>query len=338
VLSRHPGFDLGLDVETVREALLAELGPDAEVVHERGCGVSEPDTSGFAAATAAAEGADVVVAVMGDLAGLFGRGTSGEGCDADSLELPGVQRRLVERLLDTGTPVVLVLLTGRPYVVDWALERCAAVVQSFFPGQEGARAVTGVLSGRVNPSGRLPVSMPRSVGAQPYSYLRPKLGGASSVSNLDTAPVRPFGFGLSYTTFEHSDLRLSAPEVRAGGSVTATVRVRNTGDRAGADVVQVYGRDLVASVTRPVIQLLGYARVVLDPGESVDVSLDIPTTRFAFSDRDLVRVVEPGAVEVSVGTSCADLSLTERLVLTGPTHRVTTADRRVVDVRTVSVP
>lgn len=335
VLSQHPGVELGLEVDSVREALLAELGPDADVVHERGCGVSDPDTGGFAAAIAAAEDADVVVAVMGDLAGLFGRGTSGEGCDADSLELPGVQRGLVEALLDTGKPVVLVLLTGRPYVVDWAVERCAAIVQSFFPGQEGARAVTGVLSGRINPSGRLPVSMPRSVGAQPYSYLRPRLGGASSVSNLDTAPVRPFGFGLSYTTFAHSDLRLSAPEVPAGGQFTATVTVTNTGDRAGADVVQLYGRDVVASVTRPVVQLLGYARVTLEPGQSVEVTFDVPTTRFAFSDRELVRVVEPGVVEVSIGTSCADLELTEQLELTGPTHRVTTADRRTVGVSIV---
>ena len=332
VLSQHPGVELGLEVETVREALAAELGPGTDVVHERGCGVSDPDTSGFAAATAAARDADVVVAVMGDLAGLFGRGTSGEGCDADSLELPGVQRRLVEELLDTGTPVVLVLLTGRPYVVDWALERCAAVVQSFFPGQEGARAVTGVLSGRVNPSGRLPVSMPRSVGAQPYSYLHPRLGGANSVSNLDPAPVRPFGYGLSYTSFEHSGLRLSEAEVPAGGSFTATVRVTNTGERAGADVVQLYGRDVVASVTRPVVQLLGYARVELAPGQSADVSFDVPTTRLAFSDRRMVRVVEPGAFEVSVGASCTDLLLTEQVTLTGDPYEVTTSDRRIVDV------
>jgi beta-glucosidase-like glycosyl hydrolase len=331
VLAQHPSVELGLEVSTVREALGSEL-TGADVVHVRGCDVLGDDTCGFAAAVGAAAEADVVVAVVGDLAGLFGRGTSGEGCDADSLELPGVQRRLVEELLATGTPVVLVLLTGRPYAIDWAVERCAAVVQSFFPGQEGAQAVAGVLGGRVNPSGRQPLTMPRSVGAQPYSYLRPRLGGASSVSNLDTAPVLPFGHGLSYTTFEYSDLRLESDHVPTDGAIRATVRVTNTGARDGADVVQLYGHDPVASVTRPVIQLLGYARVELAAGESADVTFDVPTTRLAFSDRRLVRVVEPGAVTVLVGTSCEDVVLSGDLELTGGVHEVSVADRRLVDV------
>jgi beta-glucosidase-like glycosyl hydrolase len=334
VLSQHPSFELGLEVATVREALGRELA-DADLRFARGCDVQGADTSGFAAAVEAARDADVVVAVMGDLAGLFGRGTSGEGCDAESLELPGVQRRLVEELLATGTPVVLVLLTGRPYAIDWAAERCAAVVQSFFPGQEGAQAVAGVLSGRVNPSGHLPLSMPRSVGAQPYSYLHPRLGAQSSVSNLDTAPVLPFGHGLSYTTFEYTDLRLESGSVPTDGAIRATVRVRNTGQRDGADVVQLYGTDPVAAVTRPVVQLLGYARVELAAGESAEVSFDVPTTRLAFSDRRMVRVVEPGEVLVSVGASCADLVLTGSVTLDGAVHEVTTADRRVVDVEVV---
>jgi beta-glucosidase-like glycosyl hydrolase len=333
VLSQHPDVELGLDVASVLGAISAEL-PAAEIAHVRGSDVDTDDTSGFAAAVAAAEGAELCVAVVGDRAGLFGRGTSGEGCDADSLDLPGVQRQLVEALLDTGTPVVLVLLTGRPYAVDWALDRCAAVVQAFFPGQEGAAAIAGVLSGRLNPSGRLPVSLPRSVGAQPYSYLHPKLGGASSVSNLDTAPVRPFGHGLSYTTFEHTDLRVAASEVPTDGAIVASCRVTNTGDRAGADVVQLYATDPVASVTRPVVQLLGYARVQLDPGQSVDVTFDVPTQRLAFTDRQMVRVVEPGRVELFVGTDCETPVLTGAVELTGPVHEVTTADRRLVRVTT----
>ncbi|WP_219413041.1 glycoside hydrolase family 3 N-terminal domain-containing protein [Pseudonocardia nigra] len=330
VLSQHPGVELGLDVATTLEALRTEL-PGVELVHARGADVDSADTSGFTAAVEAARDAQVCVAVVGDRADLFGRGTSGEGCDAESLELPGVQRALVEALLDTGTPVVLVLLTGRPYAVGWALERCAAVVQAFFPGQEGAAATAGVLSGRVNPSGRLPVSLPRSVGVQPYSYLHPKLGGASSVSNIDTAPVRPFGHGLSYTSFAHSDLRLATDHVPTDGAIVATCRVTNTGDRSGADVVQLYGRDVVASVTRPVVQLLGYARVELAAGESAEVTFDVPTHRLAFSDRRMVRVVEPGTVELFVGTSCADPVLTATVELTGPVHEVSTADRRVVD-------
>src|SRR5262249_16374043 len=144
---------------------------------------------------------------------------------------------------------------GRPYAIEWAMERCAAVVQAFFPGEEGAGAIAGVLSGRINPSGKLPVSLPRSAGAQPYSYLHPTLGEGDEASNLATTPPAPSGHGLSYTSFEYADLVVPT-EVPTGGVLPVTVRVTNTGPRAGADVVQLYGRDLVGSVTRPVAQLL----------------------------------------------------------------------------------
>ena len=331
VLAQHAGVELGLNADSVLAALRAEL-PGVDVTYERGADVDTGDTSGFGAAVTAARAAEVCVAVVGDRAGLFGRGTSGEGCDAESLDLPGVQRQLVEALLATGTPVVLVMLTGRPYAVDWALERCAAVVQAFFPGQEGAAAVAGVLSGRINPSGRLPVSLPRSVGAQPYSYLHPRLGAASSVSNVDNAPVRPFGHGLSYTSFEHSDLRVASATVPTDASIVVRVRVANTGDRAGADVVQLYATDPVASVTRPVVQLLGYARVELEAGAEATVVLDVPTHRLGLTDRRGVRVVEPGAVDLFVGPDCEHPELTAAVELSGGIHELTPADRRVVDV------
>lgn len=305
VLVQHPGVETGFVVATVLEAVRAEFGPDL-VSAVPGCAVDDDNRSGFdeavAAATAAGADGGVAVLVMGDQAGLFGRGTVGEGCDRDDLELPGVQRALVEAVLATGTPVVLVLITGRPYAVDWALHRCAAVVQTFFPGEEGAGAVAGVLSGRVNPSGKLPVSLPRSVGAQPYSYLHPALGEGDEVSNLSTTPAAAFGHGLSYTTFDHSGLTVPR-DVPTDGALTAAVWVTNAGAVAGDDVVQLYGRDLVGSVTRPVAQLLGYRRVHLAPGESVTVEFTVPTTRLAFSDRSFNRVVEPGDVELWVGTS-----------------------------------
>lgn len=331
VLARHPEAGIDLDVPTVRDALVEEIGSD-RVRYAQGCDVRGDDTSGFAEALAVAQEADVVVAVMGDLAGMFGRGTSGEGCDVDSLELPGVQRPFLERLLELGKPVVLVLVTGRPYAVGWALDRCAAVVQAFFPGQEGAAALAGVLTGRVNPSGRLPLSLPRSPGGQPHSYLHPPLGGGGSVSNLDTSPVAPFGHGMSYTTFEHTDVRLVDPSVPTGGAFTARVRVRNTGPRAGADVVQVYAHPTARGVTRPTVQLLGFARVELEAGAAADVELTIPTSRLAYAGRDLRRVVDPGEVAVSLGTSCTDLLATRTLTLHGEVHRVTGDDARLVSV------
>jgi len=333
VLAHHPEFPPGFEIPTVLEALRTEL-PDAEISYAPGCDVEGDDRSGFAEAVELGESADVVVVVVGDRAGLFGRGTVGEGNDVESLDLPGAQRALVEELVATGTPVVLVLLTGRPYAIGWALEggsAPAAVLQSFFPGEEGAPALTGILSGRVAPSGRLPVSIPRSAGAQPYSYLHPILGGPSEVTSTDSTPALPFGHGLTYTTFDH--FALDAPaQVRAGDVFDVSVRVRNIGERGGTDVVQLYARDLVGSVTRPVAQLVAYARVTLEPEEEAVVHFRVPSTRLAFSGRDLTRIVEPGDVELWVGPSCAERDTEATLELTGPVHTVTAADERVVGV------
>ena len=325
VLAHHPGVEIGIDVPTVLDAMRDEFGPES-VVRVTGCGVDDDDRSGFAAAISTATEADVAVLVMGDRAGMFGRGTVGEGCDRDDLELPGVQRELVEAALATGTPVILVLVTGRPYAVDWAMTRCAAVLQAFFPGEEGSGAIAGVLSGRVNPSGKLPVSLPRSAGAQPYSYLHPTLGEGAEVTNLSSTPAAPFGHGLSYTTFTHTDLVVPSVVV-TDGALTVTVRATNTGTMHGDDVVQLYGRDLVGSVTRPVAQLLGYRRVRLAAGESVVVEFAVPTTRLAFTDRTLTRVVEPGEVEVWVGTS-ARRDAQALTTLVGDVVAVTTTSAR----------
>ncbi|MFG2060848.1 beta-glucosidase [Micromonospora sp. NPDC048871] len=330
VLAQHPGVETGIEVPTVLQALRGEFGAE-QVTSAVGCAVDTEDRSGFAEAVATASAAEVAVLVVGDHAGLFGRGTVGEGCDRDDLELPGVQRELVEAVLDTGTPVVLVLLTGRPYALGWAMDRCAAVVQAFFPGEEGASAIAGVLSGRVNPSGRLPVSLTGSAGAQPYSYLHPTLGEGNEVTNLSAAPVAPFGHGLSYTTFGYADLTVS-DTVPTDGTIRASVRVTNTGTVAGEEVVQLYGHDLVASITRPVAQLLGYRRVHLEPGESVTVELSVPTTRLAFSDRTLTRVVEPGEVDIWVGNS-AHRAAQARTTLVGDLVPVTNDSPRWTTTR-----
>jgi beta-xylosidase len=324
VLAVHPGLPLGFEIPTVFEALPGAFEAAGlvmpELIYEEGCTVEGEDESGFAAAVDAASSAELVIVVVGDQAGLFGRGTVGEGNDSDTLELPGVQRRLVEAVVATGTPVVMVLLTGRPYVIGWALDggkaAPAAVLQSFFPGEGGGLAIADIITGRVNPSGRLPVSMPRAAGAQPYSYLHPVLGGPSAVTAADSTPLLPFGFGLSYTSFEYTDLAVD-PATAAGGAFTAAVTVANTGAVRGADVVQLYGHDVRGSVTRPVAQLLGYTRVELDPGESARLSFTVPTTRFAFSDRRMVKIVEPGDVEVWVASDAAVAAGTPAAEATG---------------------
>ena len=186
------------------------------------------------------------------------------------------------------------------------------MLQTFFPGEEGGPALARLLSGRVAPSGRLPVSLPRSAGAQPYSYLHPVLGGRTDVTSADSTPVRPFGFGLSYTTFAHDEL-VAPASVAPGESFRATVRVRNTGDVAATDVVQLYAHDEVASVTRPLAQLLDFRRVALAPGAEALVEFDVPIDRLAFTGLDGVKRVEPGAIRLWVGSACDDEETVARL-------------------------
>jgi Glycosyl hydrolase family 3 C-terminal domain/Fibronectin type III-like domain len=250
---------------------------------------------------------------------LFGHGTSGEGCDAEDLRLPGVQGELLAALLDTGKPVVLVVVSGRPYALGEFAERIAGLVQAFIPGQEGAAAIAGVLSGRIVPSGKLPVQIPRHVGGQPGTYLQPALGSVESagISGLEVRPLYPFGYGASYTTFTIDDLRLSAPEIGSDGEFTATVRVRNTGDRPGDEVVQLYLRDVVAQVARPLKLLTGFARVSLEPGQAVDVTFHVHADRTAYTGPDLRRIVEPGEFEVMMGTSSLDLPCRASVRITG---------------------
>ncbi|WP_433443906.1 glycoside hydrolase family 3 N-terminal domain-containing protein [Nonomuraea sp. CA-141351] len=329
VLPRHPGLGLGVEAPSLLDALRAEL-PDTEIVHERGCEVQGDDRSGFAAAAAAAREADLCVVAVGDLAGLFGHGTSGEGCDADDLRLPGVQEDLLAELAATGTPVVVVVVSGRPYALGTAHAGAAALVQAFMPGEEGGAAIAGVLSGRVQPSGKLPVQIPRGHGGQPGTYLQPPLGANShGISNLDPTPLFPFGYGSSYTTFEVGDLQIDAAEVPTDGEFSVAVRVRNTGGRAGEEVVQLYLHDVVAQVTRPVRQLTGFARVRLEAGASARVTFRVHADRTAFTGRDLRRIVEPGDIEVLAGTSAADLPCRGTVRLTGPA-RVVGHDRRLM--------
>lgn len=323
VLPRYPDRGLGIDVQSAVDALRQEL-EGVELVHEQGCTVLGQDRSGIAAAVEAARGAELCIAYVGDLSGLFGHGSSGEGCDAEDLRLPGVQADLLTQLLDTGTPVVVVVVSGRPYALGDFADRLAGLVQAFIPGQEGGAAIAGVLSGRLVPGGKLPVQIPRHVGGQPGTYLQPALGSVESagISGLDVVPLYPFGFGSSYTTFEVDDLRLSATEVPTDGEFTATVRVRNTGGRTGDEVVQLYLHDLVAQVARPLKLLTGFARVSLEPGEAMDVTFKVHADRTAYTGADLVRIVEPGDLEVLVGTSSADLPCRGTVRLTGNVRAV----------------
>jgi len=316
----------GVQVATLLEALREEL-PD--VVYARGCDVRTDDRSGFAEAVATARSAEIVVAVVGDEAGLFGRGTSGEGCDVTELLLPGAQEDLLHALADTGTPVVAVLVTGRPYAIGGVASRLAGIVQAFFPGEEGGHALADVLTGRVVPSGKLPVEIPGSPAAQPSTYLRSKNASKHSGSSVDPTPLFAFGHGLSYTTWGYSDLVLSADKVPTDGMVEVSCTVRNTGTTAGTEVVQLYLSDPQAQVVRPVRWLAGFARVALEPGQSRRVAFRLHADRTAFTGLGGERIVEPGEISVAVGGASDALPLAGAFLLTGSVRVVDSG--RVLD-------
>ncbi|WP_425827428.1 glycoside hydrolase family 3 N-terminal domain-containing protein [Streptomyces fractus] len=298
----HPELPAGVDVPTLAEALRAEL-PGARFV-------ADPAD------------ADVCLAVVGDRSGLFGRGSSGEGCDAVDLELPYGQGELLDAALASGTPTVIVVLSGRPYALGRWADRAAAVVQAFFPGQEGGAAVAGVLSGRVDPSGRLPIGVPRGDGGQPAPYLAPPLGRLGGPSNVDPTALYPFGHGLSYTTFAWDAPQCDTPEFGTDGEVSLRLTVRNTGERPGTEVVQLYLHDPVGTVARPEARLVGYARVPLDPGARAEVHATFPADLAAYTGADGRRVVEPGALELRVAASSEHVHHTVPLTLMGPVREV----------------
>ncbi|GLY47043.1 glycoside hydrolase family 3 N-terminal domain-containing protein [Lentzea sp. NBRC 102530] len=314
----HPDVEMGIEVTTVLEA----LREDHDVVFARGCPVVGGTDDEIAEAVEAARQADVCVVVLGDQAGLFGNGTSGEGCDVADLTLPGRQEELLDAVLGTGMPVVLVLLSGRPYDLSRQIDRLAAVVCGFYPGQEGGRALADVLSGRVNPSGRLPVSFPGTGSSQPSTYLAAPLAARTEVSSVDPTPLFPFGHGLSYAPATWVTAGCEEREWPTDGFARVHVVLRNDMDVATSEVVQIYLHDPVAEVARPVRQLIGALKVDLEPGQTRTVTARLHADLTSYTGRAGHRQVDPGDVELHVGTSSATIHTALKLSMTGPARRV----------------
>ena len=335
----HPDTPSGIEIATVLDGLRTEY-PQAAIDYVPGVSVDGADVAGIDPAVRAARDADYVFVCLGDRSGLFGRGTSGEGCDARHMRLPGRQQDLLEALLDTGTPVVVLLQEGRPYALGSAPSRAAAILIAFLPGEEGASAIAGVLSGRVTPAGRLPVSVPTKPDGQPWTYLAPPLGEPNGASSIDPTPAYPFGHGLSYTSFQWGDLTVAGdsgatPDAAVApasaptdGAFELSFTIRNCGDRDGIEVVQLYLHDPVASVVRPVNTLISYAKARLAPGGQAVIRFEVPADVTSFTGADGQRRVEPGALELRLGASSRDIRLRAPVELTGPTRIVDHTRRR----------
>jgi beta-glucosidase len=304
------------EIVTVLAGIRQKAGPQAVVTYEKGCGILGEDKSGFAAAQRAAKNADVAIVVVGEAQGRE-EATDGEGNDVASLDLTGVQEDLVKAVSETGTPTVVVLINGRPLSTRWIAEHIPAVVEAWSPGERGGNAVADVLFGDYNPSGRLPITIPRHVGQLPAYYnSRPSKaywvqgGWGKRYVDMKPTPLYEFGHGLSYTKFDYGNLRLDPKATGRAGTITVSADVTNSGSREGEEVVQLYLNDVVASVSRPLQELRGFRKVGLRPGETKTVTFTLTPDDLSLLDVNLHRVVEPGAFKVMIGHSSADIRLT----------------------------
>ncbi|MGE5740409.1 MAG: glycoside hydrolase family 3 C-terminal domain-containing protein, partial [Candidatus Aminicenantes bacterium RBG_16_66_30] len=306
------------DVTTVLQGIRNTVSPRTRVLHVRGCDVLGTDVDEIGRARKAAAEADAAVVVVGENEWQKAdrRGTSGEGFDAATLELTGLQETLIEAVAATGTPTVVVLINGRPLAIRNVAKRVPAILEAWVCGEKGGQAVAEVLFGDQNPGGKLPVTVPRHAGQLPAYYNAKKSkaywieqGWGRPYADMDPTPLFPFGHGLSYTTFAYGNLRLSAAALRTSSTLEVSADIENTGRREGEEIVQLYVEDVLATVATPVKSLKGFAKVRLRPGETKTVRFVLTPDDLALFDKDLKRVVEPGEFRILVGSSSEDIRL-----------------------------
>lgn len=310
-------------IKSILECIKSKLsGFKTQITYAKGCDVNDKDKSGFDEAIKAARNSEAAIVIVGDKAGLTDGCTSGEARDRADLNLSGVQQQLVDAILDTGIPVVVVLVNGRPLSINRIAKDAKAVVEAWLPGEEGGQAVTDVLFGDYNPGGKLAMSFPVSVGQIPVYYAHKPSGGRShwkgDYVEMTTKPLYPFGYGLSYTTFEYNDFRISKTEASPDDEISISVSLMNSGEVTGDEVVQLYVRYNDTSVTRPVKELKGFERVTLEPGESRTIQFKLKIADLKFYDRSMNFVVEAGSVDIMIGTSSQDINFTGSIKIIVP--------------------
>jgi beta-glucosidase len=295
------------DAVSVLEAIRARMGP--ATLYSKGVDISSDSTEGIAVAVEVARQADVVLLVLGESADM-----SGEAASRSSLDLPGQQHKLLEAVAAAGKPTVLVLMSGRPLTISWAVERAAGILEAWFPGVEGGNAIADIIFGDVNPTGRLPVTFPRAAGQVPIYYSHLNTGRPPDADpkyhtgylDLPASPLYPFGYGLSYSKFAFGNLRAGA-QLRAQEDFQVSVDVANTSTRAGEELVQMYIREPISSIARPVLELKQFAWVALQPGETRQVTFAIKRAELASLQPGMRYAVTPGTYRVAVGPNSAEL-------------------------------
>jgi beta-glucosidase len=298
MLGCWPSWGKEANIVTVLQGIRNRLGTDDSIIYSKGCETYENGTEGFTDAVDAALKSDVVIMVLGE--DLY---YSGENRNRTSLELPGSQQQLLERIYEIGKPVVLLVAGGRPLSITWADKHIPAIVEVWHLGNQAGNAIADVIFGDYNPSGKLPVTFPKTVGQVPVYYNDKITGRPSrqSYADGDTHPLYPFGYGLSYTTFQYSNLKLSSSIMKQDGSITVSAVIKNTGCKDGEEIVQLYVRDIVGSVTRPVKELKGFEKIFLCSGGEAEVNFTIEAEKLGFYGIDNKYIVEPGKFKLWIG-------------------------------------
>jgi beta-glucosidase len=292
---------------SVLQAIRQKVSPSTKVTYVKGCEVLNTKTNTIEEAKKAAKQAQIAIVVVGE-----DMRTDGESKDCVDLELTGLQNELVEAVYETGTPTVVVMNSGRPLTIHWITENIPAIVETWMCGEKGAEAIADVLFGDVNPSGKLPITFPRHVGQMPFYYnYKPSkyMRREYAYVTMPLSPLYPFGHGLSYTTFEYSNLKITPKESGPGAYFQVSLDVKNTGAQEGKEVIQLYIDDLISSMVTPIIELKGFEKVNLKPGEKKSVNFTLIPEQLSLLDAHMERVVEPGAFKVMVGSSCEDIRL-----------------------------
>lgn len=303
------------DIVTVLDGISAKVSPNTKITYIKGCNVLKTDLNEIPKAQAAARNADVAIVVVGENERFAPdkTGTNGEHKDVASLDLTGLQQELVKAVYDTGTPTIVVLINGRPLSTRWIAKHVPVILEAWLPGERGGHAVADILFGDYNPSGRLAITVPRHVGQLPVYYnmkpLKAYWRKRRGYVDMSALPLFEFGYGLSYTKFEYSNLRITPQKTKPGSTVHISVDVKNIGSRMGQEVVQLYINDVISSVSTPVIELKGFKKIMLEPREKKTVRFTLYPDHLAFLDQHLEWVVEPGEFEVMVGHSCEDIRL-----------------------------
>ena len=296
-------------VVTIIEGIRKRAGNNVEVLYEKGCHVIDENDKDIEKAVDIANQSDVIFAVMGDTVTLFG-----EQRDRAKLDLSGAQQELLEALKRTGKPLVVILIAGKPLTISWIKENADAIIEAWNPGAEGGNAVASILFGDYNPSGKLTISFPAEVGQLPVYYNQNPGWHGGKYIDVDKEPLFSFGYGLSYTSYEYSNLTLSHNDINKDGELEVSIDVKNTGKYKGTEIVQFYMNDIYSSVTTPIKELRGFERVTLNPGESKKVVVKIPVSSFALVDSRCKYLVEPGEFEIMVGSSSRDDDLLKAVI------------------------